>query len=87
MKKILTIIAILSLLNLCKPVLKDKILYGSESNDNLTLDIREINYIKDNKMNLCFAYITQRSYGFYYNISFTEVNCKSINFELLKEVE
>jgi hypothetical protein len=87
MKKILTIIAILSLLNLCKPVLKDKILYGSESNDNLTLDIREINYIKDNKMNLCFAYITQRSYGFYYNISFTEVNCKSIDFELLKEVE
>jgi hypothetical protein len=80
MKKILTTIAILSLLNLCKPVLKDRIIYGSESNDNLTLDIREINYIKDNKMNLCFAYITQRSYGFYYNISFTEVNCKSINF-------
>ena len=87
MKKILTIIAILSLLNLCKPVLKDKILYGSESPNNLFLDVREINYIKDKKMNLCFAYITQRSYGWYYNISFTEVNCKSIDFELLKEVE
>lgn len=87
MKKILTIIAILSLLIFCS-MPKNKILYGSsESINSLFLDVREINYIKDKRMNLCFAYITQRSYGYYYNISFTEVNCRSIDFELLKEEE
>lgn len=84
MKKILTIVTILSLFIYCGKF-EDKIYYGTESKDNLVLDYKQIQYIKDKRMNLCFAFITQRSYGFYYNISFTEVQCKSVNFELLKE--
>ena len=86
MKNILLLIVILCILFYFS-MPKGRILYGSESNNNLTLNVREISYIEDKRMNLCFAYITQRSYGWYYNISFTEVNCKSIDFELLKEVE
>ena len=84
MKKILMVIIFSVLLNLCS-MPKDKIIYGIESADDLTLDYRQIQYIKDRRMNLCFAFITQRTYGFYYNVSFTEVPCKSVNFELLKE--
>lgn len=84
MKKILMIMIFSVLLNLCS-MPKDKIIYGIESPDDLTLDYRQIQYIKDRRMNLCFAFITQRTYGFYYNVSFTEVPCKSVNFELLKE--